>query len=244
MFDKVIELDDNYRVQEGNKEQVVFRQLLRRLRTGDSTETDWHILLSRQSSEVGNISEFSDAIRLFFGNEDVARYNHEKLTNLAQPIAQINAHHSTSHARKIDSDQICGLEPTIFLGKNASVMLTMNLWTEVGLRNGANGTVVDLIYVENTCPPDLPVAIMVHFPNYTGLVFIKDNPKLVPICPITVSAMIPGEIHDRQQLPIRLAWAITIHKSQGLTLMKAWINLGKQKTLLAFLMLQLVVYEI
>ena len=35
--------------------------------------------------------------------------------------------------------------------------------------------------------------------------------------------------YERQQLPLRLAWALTIHKSQGLTLPKAWIDIGKSE---------------
>ncbi len=35
--------------------------------------------------------------------------------------------------------------------------------------------------------------------------------------------------HERQQLPLRLAWALTIHKSPDLTLPKAWIYIGKSE---------------
>ena len=49
----------------------------------------------------------------------------------------------------------------------------------------------------------------------------------VPIIPITASLDLNAVVHERQQVPLRLSWAMTIHKSQGLTLEKAWIELGK-----------------
>ena len=49
------------------------------------------------------------------------------------------------------------LEPVFFLAKGARVMFTMNLWSSVGLCNGAIGTVADFIYQNNHQPPDLPM---------------------------------------------------------------------------------------
>ena len=37
----------------------------------------------------------------------------------------------------------------------------------------------------------------------------------------------PGSAYERQQLPLHLSWSMTIHKSQGLTHPRAWIDLGK-----------------
>ena len=122
-----------------------------------------------------------------------------------------------------------GLEPTIYLAKGAKVMLTINLWASVGLCNGATGTIVDIIYAVAHSPPDVPIAVMVKFDDYRGPSFSDNLPSSVPICPITVSAQSLQGIHERQQLPLRLAYALTIHKSQGLTLSKAWIDIGKSE---------------
>lgn len=108
-------------------------------------------------------------------------------------------------------------------------MLTMNLWTDVGLCNGATGFVVDFIYANNQQPPDLPIAVIVKFDDYAGPSLSNVLPGCLPICPITITSDISQGVHERQQLPLKLPWAITIHKSQGLTLSKAWTDIGKSE---------------
>ncbi|XP_068744365.1 ATP-dependent DNA helicase PIF1-like [Montipora capricornis] len=177
--------------------------------------------------QVKNITEFKDAITLYYSNDDVANYNFQKLSELQQPIARINAIHSSPAAKKISPEDMSGLEPVIFLAKGARIMLTMNLWTDVGLCNGATGVVLDFIYADNQQPPDLPIAVIVQFHDYTGPSVSINNPGCVPICPIAITSNTLDGLHERQQLPLKLAWAITIHKSQGLTLSNAWIDIGK-----------------
>ena len=82
------------------------------------------------------------------------------------------------------SDEMSGLEPVVFLAKGARVMLTMNLWSSVGLCNGATGTVVDIIFQNNQSPPSLPIAVIVMLNNYRGPHFSEAQPMCVPICPM------------------------------------------------------------
>lgn len=88
MFDKVVKLTMNQRVEGTNLEQEQFRDLLSRIRTGDSTQADWKLLLTRQPSLISDLSQFQDAIRLFYSNENVANYNSEQLTKLNQYVAR------------------------------------------------------------------------------------------------------------------------------------------------------------
>ena len=200
-----------------------------RLRKAESTVDDWKLLFTRQPSAIPNLSEFEDSTRLFYSNEQVANYNHEQPTKVGWPVANISAQHSSATAKKISSEDMSGLEPVVFLAKGARVMLTMNLWSSVGLCNGATGTVIDFIFDNDHQPPALPIAVIVQFHNYRGPSFHDTQPSCVPICPITVSSQTENGFHERQQLPLRLAWALTIHKSQGLTLSKAWIDIGKSE---------------
>jgi hypothetical protein len=100
MFDKVIKFAVNQRVQGMSSEQVKFRDLLLRLRKGESTVNDWELLLTRQPSNISNLTEFEHATRLFYSNEQVGNYNHDQLDKLAHPIAYINARHSSALAKR------------------------------------------------------------------------------------------------------------------------------------------------
>jgi len=66
-------------------------------------------------------------------------------------------------------------------------------------------------------------AVLVQFEYYTGPVFISNVPNCVPVTPMTFE----WERHSRQQLPLQLRYAITIHKSQGQTIPRAVIVIGK-----------------
>ena len=106
-------------------------------------------------------------------------------------------------------------------------MLTSNLWIEAGLVNGALGYIQNIIYKPGNAPPDPPTYVMVEFDNYSGMPFEDGAPKLILISPIQ-----RGCIH---QLPLHLPWALTIHKSYGLTLSNTTVDIGpRERTRLTF----------
>ena len=76
--------------------------------------------------------------------------------------------HTGPDASKATHDDAGGLEPVVFLARGARVMLCANIWVEVGLVNGALGTVVAICYKDSLRHPDLPVSVMVMFDEYAG----------------------------------------------------------------------------
>ena len=103
-----------------------------------------------------------------------------------------------------------------------------NLSTSWGLVAGAIGEVVDFMFSPEYCEGRLPVTL-VYSPRATCATFWPCGGKKGAIVSITLVTRewggAGGEL-ARTELPLTLAYAMTVHKSQKLTLGKTAIELG------------------
>ena len=224
-FDKAFTLTQVMCQAGSDPDQVRFRDILLRLRNAQVTKEDWEELMKHTPTIVQDLTPFTSALHLYPTVEAVVEHNISKLKDSSQPIATIKAVHTGANAAKASSDDASGLEAVVCLAKSARVMLTSNLWVDVGLVNGAMGTIEAICY-RSGGPPDLPLAVMVKFDHYSGPT-LHDN--TVPITPLRRTWSNSGVQCSRLQLPLKLAWAVTIHKSQGLTLNKVVVDIGKKE---------------
>ena len=102
-------------------------------------------------------------------------------------------------------------------------MLTKNVWQLEGLYNGALGTVRGIVFGDDV------ICVLIEFDDYCGPSLILQR-RIVSIVSETV-AFDPqcGKTGSRQQLPLVLGWAMTIHKSQGLTLNHVVLGIGNKE---------------
>ena len=230
---EVYELDIVQRQSGKFEDQRVFRDILLRLREGESVLNDWKILAKRFEEKLTQTErdQFSDAAFLLTKWADVDRVNIEMLRRINRPVAKIEAVHTRGREAKRATTEVAkGLELHLLIAKGSRVMLTANIWTEAGLVNRSMGIVKD-IFFEEQGPLNLPKAVFITFEKYDGpTITNSEGDKVVLITPIKRSWEDKNRIKcSRLQLPICLAWAITVHKSQGLTLPKAKINIENKE---------------
>ena len=98
------------------------------------------------------------------------------------------------------------------------VMLTANLWMEASLVNGSCGTIIHILKPTDNRNRRV---IMVDFPEYHGPALSPLHPTVLPITQVRTG--------NSKGMPLTLVWAITIHKSQGMTLQHATVDIGEKE---------------
>ncbi|KAA6421824.1 MAG: ATP-dependent DNA helicase PIF1 [Trebouxia sp. A1-2] len=121
------------------------------------------------------------------------------------------------------------------MAEGARVMMRRNMCTADGLVNGALGTVVGFEWPQGVRRPGLqPTGICVKFDNArVGQITreldgqgVGPGPTTVRPATATFSSENGRFKFERYQYPLVLAWAVSIHRVQGVSLDRAVIDLG------------------
>jgi ATP-dependent exoDNAse (exonuclease V) alpha subunit len=181
---------------------------LNEMRTGDLSDARVDDLYECMNRTRDNEAE-QVVTRLYTHNADVDRINREALAALKTPSKNF-VYKSQGNARLVESlkKSILALD-VLQLKISAPVMFVKNN-PDKGFFNGTMGT------VDSFDDEGLPV-VMTH----EG-VLITAKPEEWRVSDIDGSA-----VAAYIQIPLRLAWAITVHKSQGMTLEQAEMDLSK-----------------
>lgn len=185
-----------------------FISLLQAVRVGRVTEEVTAKLLGSAYHHIERDGIL--ATRLCTHKDDVELTNENKLQQLPGSVRVFEALDSDpALVKTIDAHS--PVNRVIQLKVGAQVMLTKNLDVARGLVNGARGVVVGFESGKHGLP---------HVRFLCGVTEVLKAERWV--------FKSGGGIHlSRQQLPLKLAWAISIHKSQGMTLDCVEISLAR-----------------
>lgn len=184
----------------------VLSDILNQIRDNTVTQESIDLIRSTKSNKIGE-----KITRLYTHNINVDAVNDKYLSELSTKNYAFKAQFE-------GNSFLCDLLmrqsriPEVFNYKvGALVMFTKNN-DELGYCNGTCGEVVSVIEDDE------------H--GYLPVVLVKSGEKIVAM-PETWSIGEDGEVAaSMTQLPLRLAWAITVHKSQGMTLDVAEMDLS------------------
>jgi ATP-dependent DNA helicase PIF1 len=184
-----------------------FADVLNDIRVGNYTPAVSDLLMSRYQ-QPDPTPEFPPVI-LTTHNADADAINGRRLAMIEAAQHGYDADDQGSDRAKKILER-CLMPARVELKVGAQVMCCVNLDQDLGIVNGTLGKVVDF-----TGFSKLPVVLFANGIRMTIEAqrwIIRENEK---------------EIGSRTQLPLRLAWAITVHKSQGMTLDKVEVHLAK-----------------
>lgn len=194
-----------YLSEQHRQEDDQYLAVLNAIRSGDLNDEVYALLEQRLHAPIDHVKP----ARLFPHNFNVDTKNDAELNNIQGPIKSFAM--TSSGNKKLVEGLIksCLAPEKLTLKKNATVMFVKNDF-EHKVVNGTMGLVIGF-----DAERGYPIV-----KTKTGQVFAEpaswhiENDDGKPLAQIT-------------QIPLRLAWAITIHKSQGMSLDAAEIDLSR-----------------
>lgn len=192
-----------YLTEQHRQDDPVYVGILNAIRSGEINKEHKSLLLSRvETKQKGK----EPVTKIYPLNMDVDRENDAELGLLVEPVVEYGM---SSHGPPplVTALKKGVLAPEILrLKRGAKVMFVKNNF-DAGYANGTTGTVV-------ACSSD-------------GITVQLSSGQEIEVEPATFVVEENGKIKaEVVQYPLRLAWAITVHKSQGLTLSAAHIDLS------------------
>ena len=198
----ILYLDEQFRQREGD----ALLDILTSLRANDLRRHHAEKLLERTKYEPPTDADLTE---LHTVNIDVDQINRRRLAGLAGDEVQYTQH-TTGSANYVENLQRSVLAPVELVLKLGALVMAVKNDQSKRYANGSIGMVVDF-----EPATDYPV---VQFRNGRTVVMQPDTWELRDGDKKRASI---------SQVPLRLAWAITVHKSQGMTLDAARIDLRK-----------------
>lgn len=185
------------------KEDSEFAELLSNIRMGKLNENDFNNLIQR--TELNDIPPHTP--RLFCKKTEVQQFNKKELAKLSGEVVTINA-------GGFNMDKITHhvpVERELNLKVGAQVILCRNVNVEEGLFNGKRGKVVG--FSDDSLP-------LVEFSKEQTVKISKFKWEMKE------NAGKGKVLASFIQVPLILAWAVTVHKTQGMTLESAVVHGG------------------
>lgn len=212
-------LTQNFR----QSDDVAFQAVLNRIRVGELTHPDRSMLLRGSAGGGGALGHRVSAQQttLYCRNIDVERQNLAQLAQLRGPTAVFHAD-DTYEGNRGSLYRIvekCMMPQELHLKVGARVMLLKNKRTpsqcQGGMKPLVNGSLGEVVAFE-TMADGVHVLPVVVFHEGTREVVSREQ----------VSGTVAGVgTYTRSQLPLKLAWAVSVHKSQGMTLEGGTVDL-------------------
>lgn len=202
---KNVVLKKNYR-----QSEEYFITALAHMRTNCLNSDDIKLLNSRC---VDSDTYQTDMLHIFSTNEEANRYNSAKFNLIEEPIRIFTADDAVYRGTKLVCENFtesenyileifsknCRAEKDIPLKLGAKVMLLVNMDFNKGLINGACGTILG--FNEKSINIKFDNGVTASIPQHRFEYYYNDR-----------------VVAERIQYPLKLAYGITIHKSQGMTL--------------------------